>query len=399
MKKGITIRIRELIQVIKAVASGDFSARAKTTTKNDDFDALAVGINMMIEELSERFEQLKKARQEIEAGKKQLETYIESMGDGIGVTDIKGRLIKVNNAHVEMLGYDSADEILGRHPTEFLKKEEIPKINKAFKECFQKGSIKNFETINVKKDGAEFPIQLNVVLLKDSSGKAIGTIAVARDITERKEAESQIKASLEEKKTLLKEIHHRIKNNLQIVSSLLSLQSGYIKNEQVNEMLKESQNRLKLIALVHEKLYQSENLTRVDFAGYVRNLVAHLFYSYGVSSDFITLKMDMKDVLLNMDEAISCGLLINELVSNSLKHAFPKGRQGEIYIGFLLEKDERCILTIADNGIGFPQGLDFRRTKTLGFQLINTIVSQLEGSIELGRKQGTKFTITFKKRG
>jgi two-component sensor histidine kinase/putative methionine-R-sulfoxide reductase with GAF domain len=219
--------------------------------------------------------------------------------------------------------------------------------------------------------------------------------AAQREIIRRKRVEEQLKISLKEKEILLKEIHHRVKNNLQVVSSLLKLQSEYIQNRQMLEMFRESQNRVKSMALIHEKLYQSQDLVKIDFAEYVRNLATYLFRSYRVNPGAITLKRNVDDVSLGIDTAIPCGLIINELVSNSLKHAFPASKEGEIHIAFHSDKDNQFTLIVSDNGAGLPRDLDFRNTESLGLQLVNLLVHQLEGTVELDRSGGTTFRITF----
>ena len=212
---------------------------------------------------------------------------------------------------------------------------------------------------------------------------------------ERKRTEEWIKASLKEKEVLLKEIHHRVKNNLQIISSLLNLQSEYIKDEQDLEMFKVSQNRIESMALIHEKLYQSEDLAQIEFSEYIRDLVASLFCSYELNLDVIELKINVEQIFLNIETAIPCGLIINELVLNSLKHAFPAGKLGEVYIN-LYENDEKEItLIISDNGIGFSQDFDFRNTRSLGLQLVNALINQLGGTIEFNGSAGAVFKIIF----
>ena len=220
---------------------------------------------------------------------------------------------------------------------------------------------------------------------------------------QRRQAEEHIKASLAEKVVLLKEIHHRVKNNLQIISSLLNLQSGYISDEHTLQMFKESQNRVRSMALIHEKLYGSSDLARIDFADYIRDLANYLFRTYSSSSRGIKLGIDVDDVLLDIDRAIPCGLIVNELVSNSLKHGFPssedrsKGEQSrnEICVELHSDNHEKLTLIISDNGVGFPKDLNFQKTESLGLQLVNTLTDQLEGDIELDRRNGTAFKITF----
>jgi two-component sensor histidine kinase len=217
---------------------------------------------------------------------------------------------------------------------------------------------------------------------------------VVRDITERKQAEDKIKSSLEEKNVLLREIHHRVKNNMQIISSLLNLQTRYITDEKVVDVLKESQNRVKSMAMIHETLYQSEGFAKIGFSDYVNNLVTYLLQSY-VDRDHVKIITDVDvDIFLDIDTAIPCGLIINELITNSLKHAFPNITNGQIKIK-LIRSDDRFILNVKDNGVGFPEMLDFRNTDSLGLQLINSLVMQLDGSIELKNDGGTEFIIVF----
>ena len=216
-----------------------------------------------------------------------------------------------------------------------------------------------------------------------------------REITERMRAEEQIKVSLEEKEVLLKEIHHRVKNNLQVISSLLSLQSRCIEDQSVLELFQESQNRIRSMALIHEKLYRSQDLVRIDFAEYIRNLATHLVRSYRANLGTVNLKVDANDVSLSVDAAVPCGLIINELVSNSLKHAFIDGREGEIRIELRSDRDHQLTLIVGDNGVGFPRDLDFRSTESLGMQLVNTLTNQLDGTVELHSNGGTEFKITF----
>jgi two-component sensor histidine kinase len=193
---------------------------------------------------------------------------------------------------------------------------------------------------------------------------------------------------------LLKEVHHRVKNNLQIISSLLSMQARSAAGQPLREVLQESQNRVKSMALVHERLYRSQDLSHSDLAGYVRDLVSYLFRSYVSGAPVITYRVDVEDIWLAVDTAVPCGLIINELVSNALKHAFPADRTGEVAIA-LAVREGGLALTIADNGVGFPADLDFRRTESLGLQLVNTLVEQLDGTVELNRTGGTRFRVTL----
>lgn len=254
----------------------------------------------------------------------------------------------------------------------------------------------------IHKNGSYIWINLTVSLVRSTDlldsnglGEPKYFISALADISDRKRTEEQIKASLKEKEVLLKEIHHRVKNNLQIISSLLNLQSESIKDSRILDIFKEGQNRIDSMALIHEKLYQSENLDRVEFCEYIQELASNLYYSYEAGSQDIALTINVDNVQLGIDTAIPCGLIINELVSNSLKYAFPSGRSGEIIIDLHWEDDTELILSVSDNGIGFPQNVDFKNTESLGLQLVIALTNQLDGNIELNRDRGTEFKLTF----
>jgi two-component sensor histidine kinase len=217
-------------------------------------------------------------------------------------------------------------------------------------------------------------------------------LALEKEVTKRKRAEEQIKASLREKEVLLQEIHHRVKNNLQIISSLIKLQTKQIKDENVLEILKSTQNRVHSMAAIHDRLYQSKDFARVDFGEYVQSLTAHLFSVYRIDPKAIKLSKKIKDVFLHVNSAIPCGLIISELVSNSLKHAFPAGKKGEIKIFMNHLNKNEIELIVSDNGIGLPEGIDFRDPDSLGLHLVTILAEdQLHGDIKLDRTKGTSF--------
>ncbi|MEQ9482947.1 two-component regulator propeller domain-containing protein [Coleofasciculus sp. F4-SAH-05] len=235
-----------------------------------------------------------------------------------------------------------------------------------------------------------------IIAQKYQQGKA--AVLVGIDITEQKQAEAELQTSLREKIVLLQEVHHRVKNNLQIISSLLDLQSQRLTDPQVLDVFQQSENRVKSMALVHNQLYQSTSLEKIDFADYVETLASYLFQSYGVNRSLINLiklQIDVEPISLNLDTAIPCGLLLNELLSNALKYAFPESRPGVITIKLTSECDRRLTLTVQDNGIGLPEGFEPENPKTLGFQLIQALSEQLEGELDITQDQGTQFTIRF----
>jgi two-component sensor histidine kinase/ligand-binding sensor protein len=218
-----------------------------------------------------------------------------------------------------------------------------------------------------------------------------------REIAERRHAEERILASLSEKEVLLKEIHHRVKNNLQIISTLLDLQFEKIDDNLSLNALRESQDRIKAMALLHEKLYQSPDLASIDFAEYIEKLAHFLFNSHMADPERINLNIDAGHLPLEIDRAIPCGLIINELVSNALKHAFPGERSGAISIDISEDRDDRITLKVADTGVGIRTGLDFKNTETLGLQLVNMLARQLGGQVSMESASGTAFTIRFQR--
>ena len=222
--------------------------------------------------------------------------------------------------------------------------------------------------------------------------------ALHKEIAERKRAEETISASLQEKEILLNEVHHRVKNNLQIISSLLYLQSRKISDQETLDLFRESQNRVKSMALIHEKLYQSENLANINISEYIRSLTNYLFHAYQARGCGIELIADIEEVLLDIEQAIPCGLIINELVSNSLKYAFPEERGGRIEISLFAGRTNgsaTVTMMVRDDGIGISEGIDYLKTSSLGLQLVTSLTKQLNGSIELNRENGTAFKIVF----
>ena len=259
----------------------------------------------------------------------------------------------------------------------------------------KKGESKQMETYFMSNGQVRW-IELFINPIFDIEGQVTEISLVGHDSTEKKLAEKEIVESLKEKEVLLKEIHHRVKNNLQVISSILNLQSSFVKDEKTLEILDESRNRIRSMAIIHENLYRTTNFSSIDFSSYLQNLCINLISSYHVYSGVVEFKDEMEKVDLVLDQAIPCGLLVNELITNSIKYAFPTKQAGEITVG-LVEKEDVIYLRIEDNGIGLPKDFDMMKTDTLGLQLVSTLVEQLDGEITVGNHQGTKYLITFGK--
>ena len=318
---------------------------------------------------------------------------------GIFAIDLDGKLIYASRSFCDMVGW-SESELLGvLPPFKWWPPEETDTNRSLLQDTLVgKAPPDGLELSFQRRNGEQFDVLVLVGPLKGNDDRTTGWLASSYDITDRKRTARLIETSLKEKEVLLSEIHHRVKNNMEIVSSLLDLQSADIVDEPTLQLLRSGQTRIKSMALIHEKLYESEDLAKVDFGEYLRTLVADLCNLYGINSDAIDLKIEVDHILLGINSAIPSGLIINELVSNSLKHAFPADRRGGIRIAFRRDDDGLYMLTVGDNGVGIPESLDFRNTKSLGLRLVNALTAQLKGTIEVDRSDGTEFKITFEAR-
>lgn len=288
-----------------------------------------------------------------------------------------------------------------------------PRFSAALEERARTGRFKG-ELTFLRKDGTRFPGEISSSIFTDRNGQKRSSMII-RDITERKKAEEQLKRfseelekqvtertgqlnkSLHEKEILIKEVHHRVKNNMQIITSLLNLQSRSIDDPVVLRLIQESQSRIKAMSLVHERLYKSGDISSIDLKDYIQFLARELFSFYGVKSQLVRFTINAPAINVNIDTAIPLGLMVNELISNAIKYAFPDNKRGEIVIE--IAKDKKNIsLIVRDNGVGIPADFDWHNAKSLGIRLVNSLVEQLQGTIELDRTVGTAFTIVVKEK-
>ena len=343
------------------------------------------------EDISER----KKNETSIKDREEHLSLITDNMLDLMIQVNSEGIFEYVSPSIKELLGYE-VEDILGKRDYEFIGMthpddfeiiiDTVQLVTKTLKPNRAQHRFKH-------ADGHYIWVETVGNPLSNDKGEFSGAVYITRNITELKNVENQLKSSLDEKEVLLREIHHRVKNNMQIISSLLNLQSRYINDEKTVNVLTESRNRVRSMAMVHEELYRSHDLSKIDFADYIQRLLSGLFSSYGADKNLVKAEINVEDILLNIDIAVPCGLIINELVSNALKHAF-QGQKGKISIKFHAP-GEKYVLKVADDGIGFPENIDFKNTKTLGLQLVITLVNQLSGSINIYRDGGTLFKIVF----
>jgi len=320
-------------------------------------------------------------------------TIFENTGTVMAIIEEDKTISLANREAEKLFGY-SRKEIEGKKKwTEFIVAEDLEKM-KGYHEQRRvdpTSAPMEYEFRIIDKKGSIRDILMSIDVIP---GTKISVASVI-DITERKQAEEQIKASLKEKEVMLREIHHRVKNNMQIVISLLRLQSAKVEDKKTQEILRGCQNRIHTMSIIHEKLYQSKDLAKIDFAQYIDGLAVHVFQSYGVDSNLVAVKTDLEEVLLDLNRAIPCGLIINELLSNSVKHAFPEGKKGEICINLHSDKKGMITLVVSDNGISLPDDIDFRKAQSLGLQMVNDLTRQIGGTIKLDRKGGTAFKVKF----
>ncbi|RPI70911.1 MAG: PAS domain S-box protein [Ignavibacteriales bacterium] len=330
---------------------------------------------------------------------KKLEQLLESTIEGIYGLDRKGRCTFINNSAAEMLGYDPEEcfkkdmhTLVHHHKAngEIYPSNECPILRSMEK---KKGCMIDSD-VYWKKDGTSFPIEYSSYPITDN-GITTGAVVAFTDITERKKSVDQIEASLKEKEVLLREIHHRVKNNLQIISSMLNLQTNYITDQKSLSIFEESRNRVRSMALIHEKLYQNKSLSSLNIKEYIIELVNNLMNSYRTNTRVSTV-INISDLFINTDTAIPLGLIINEIVSNSLKYAFPDGRTGKITLKLDLHRNDEYRMIVEDDGIGLPEKFDLKKTNTLGLQLVSSLVTQLEGEIFVRNQTGTSFLINFR---
>jgi PAS domain S-box-containing protein len=345
----------------------------------------------------------KKAEKALQDSEEKYHTLFESNPTYTILVSLEGSILDVNSAASEFAGI-SSQELIGKSFPElqiFPNEEDIKFQRSKFLLALQGETIKPFQYQLIDYKGNYSWVESQLVPIK-KDGEINSILVISKDITERKRAMDGLERMVDEKNILIKEIHHRVKNNMQIISSLLNLQSQHLKADEqfAVSILKESQNRVKSMAMIHENLYQSKDFTHIKFEDYITRLVYELFYSYSGDADKIRLVVDVDDVNLNMETAVPCGLIVSELFTNSVKYAFPEGREGEIRVSLKQEpgKDDarEFILTVSDDGVGFPPDLDYRNTETLGLELVNSLTCQIDGNISLDLTQGTKFTVKFK---
>jgi len=379
--KSITQPVNILTTAAKRIGSGDLDQRIKLRS-NDELSRLADTFNQMAENLSKSM-----------VSRSYVNNIIQSMGDMLFVTDVMGNVQMSNKTVHRKLGYSNSD-LENFSVWNLFVEGKREKIKNAV--VTNEKAVNELETELVAKDGKLMPVILSTSALIDEMNEGLNLVFVASDITVQKESEKKISASLHEKNILLAEIHHRVKNNLAVISGLLQMQMWNMDDDKAAKALQQSQLRIQSIALVHEKLYQNETFANINISDFVKELVNAVAQSFEKPGQDVKLSYDLDDIRMNINQAVPFSLLLNECVVNSYKHAFNGNQVGNISIK-LQSTDHLVQIIIADDGQGLPESFDFENEQTLGITLIRTLVSQLRGTahFESENGKGTHFELEF----
>ncbi len=365
--------------------------------EKNEFGLLVNGTNMLLDTIDSYIERRRINEETLRESEEKLRLQgmvLDQISDQVTITDLDGRILYVNQASKKLVELNS-DELTGQMTTKFGEDSERGATQKEILENTLRDGTWQGEVINYAADGSDKIMHCRTQVVRNEAGEPFCLVGIATNISELKQAENQIKASLKEKETLLHEIHHRVKNNMQVINSLLKLQANNIEDKNLKGVLKESQSRVYAMSAVHETLHGSDKLSEIDLKSYLSKITTSIFQTYATNHYNVNLKSDIVESPISIKQAYPLGLIVNELISNSLKYAFPKEKQGEISVSMKI-LDKELELIVKDDGVGIPNDLDWKNSSSLGFKLVRTLVeNQLEGSIDLDNTNGTKFTIKF----
>lgn len=378
--RSIANPLKKLNESAKKFGDGDLEERTEVLNK-DEIGELAASFNEMASNLKKRT-----------IARDYLDSIIESIQETLIVTDEEGHIVGINKAGLAMLHY-SKDEIIGKSVRDFY---DFNSMGGVYEKKSKNGNVFEFSLLTKRR--RSIPVLFSEAELINGHGTKVGSVCVATDISERKKADEQLKKSLKEKEVLLSEIHHRVKNNLAVISGILQLQAYETKNKEVDKALKESQTRIQSISLVHEMLYHSDSLAFIDYRTYVNDLMQAISSMHLNDSKEINFKTDIDSISLGVNQAIPCSLLLNEIIVNCYKHAFNDSEKGEISVS-MKEKEGEIEMIVEDNGVGVEKD-EMEESGSLGSTLIKTLTSQLNGTYSIGKRDmgsGTKVVVTFDK--
>lgn len=342
-------------------------------------------------QLVNALEEQKRVQQALQESEEKYRRIVETANEGIWAMDGAYRTTFVNAEMARMLGY-APEEMIGHRVDSFMFQEDLAEHNEKMK-ARQNGLSSCYERRFKRKDGTECWCLVSATALTDNEEQFAGSFAMLTDITGRKQMEKNLTTALAEKEILLKEVHHRVKNNLSVVIGLLSLEADTISEPHLKEAFIDIQQRVRVIALTHEMLYRSSNLTHIDAGEYLRSLIDRLAASLNINP-LIEREVLTDNISLSIDQALPLGMIVNELVTNTIKYAFPSGQSGLISVA-LKQENAKCTLVVMDNGIGLPPGMNWEQTESLGLQLVKLLSNQLGGKIVIQSSGGVTASLTF----
>lgn len=338
-------------------------------------------------------------RKSLEEAKKKSESYyhalLEAIPDMVVITDSRGFISYVSDSTAKFLGYDSPAEMIGKSNSDFIAPEEVERMYQLGTLVERQGKLNQQVATVLRKNGERKIVEISMASVLDSENQPSAYIAIIRDITERIQLENNLRQMVKEKEVLIQEIHHRVKNNLQLIHSLLRLQYYKSTNPEVRTALKDTQSRIRAIALIYDSLLRSERLDHINIRLYLDKIVSHLAAIYYQKDKKIEIILDLEEIYLDISRAHPCGLIVSELVSNSLKYAFADQEKGTIKVSLHKLDSEKIFLSVKDDGKGLPPDFDLEKTDSLGIQIVLDLVKQLNGSISINCDQGTEINIIF----
>ena len=347
-------------------------------------------------ELKMQNDELRRIQAELEIARDRYEHLYDFAPVGYFTVKDKGMIEQANLTGAALLGIDR-QSLIGKPLTRFISREDQDTFYLHRLQVLEKKGHHTCEVKMINDANVSFYAQLESIAVPGEDENVTKIRTAITDVTDRKMIDQQLQASLKEKEVLLQEVHHRVKNNMQVIISLINLQCEKIEDRHICEELNITVDRINSMALIHTQLYKSKEFLKIDINQYIKSIAENLFVSRGVDTAKISLKIGKSDVALSLDSAISCGLIFNELITNSIKYAFPENQKGEIRAEFGYLGDGRLEMRVSDNGVGMPENFDFKESDTLGVQIVKALAEhQLGGTVELDSTKGTKFLIRFK---
>lgn len=379
--RSVVLPVGRLTEAARRIGAGDLSGRQKIEAVEE------------LRVLADAFDRMGRQLSETVLTKGHLDNVLDSMAGALFLVSVEHTIERVNRATEQLLGYEP-DELLGRPFDSLCRRGDAPGASVMVRLAVE-GHLRGVELSLIQRDGSERPVSFSGSALRDAGGKIAGYVCIVHDLSGQKQVEQTIRESLKRKETLLREVHHRVKNNLQVILSLLDLQSRRFDDEKVREIFAESHNRIRAMALIHEQLYRAPNVDEIDICDYIETLARQVFESHGLRADEISIRFDLEQHPLEPERAVTLGLVVNELVANALKHGFSAGDGGDIEVAFRALDGDLLCLSVSDDGRGLATVPTLADPPSLGLKLVTSLARQLKGELRLSSEERTEFRVEF----